>query len=450
MTNLSIIIPAFNEGEGLEQAVKGLYFLLQENGMLEGCEFLIFNDFSSDNTGEVADNLAKELNNVRVIHNKKNMGLGYNFQEGARQARGEYVTWSPGDNENLPESIIKTLRMVGKADIVIPYTSNMEVRPLSRRILSNLYTKINNTIFGLNLKYYNGLSVYKRELLVSLPVITNSFAFAAEILVTLLKSGTSYVEVPIEIQPRLSGKSSALKLKNIIKVIKTISSLFLRINVRGGKKIVSEFKKSDFVKAFIAGEMMALLALPILLNLDFFNFEIFQKGKLVLPFLLFWLSFLPLVSVLGLHLAYRLAVAKWPVLFEVSKYGLIGLLNTVLTAGLLNILIILTGIVDGWEFDVFVAISFVTAVIHSFFWNKFWAFESKDTNKAKSEFKRFVAVSLVVTFIYTALMHLLVNVVGAPVNITAAAWVNISYLILVPVAFLGNFFGYKFFVFNNN
>ncbi len=230
MNNLSvsIIIPAFNEEKHLKDAVEGLLVVLNKESL--DWEILIINDCSSDKTGEIADSLTQKDERIKAVHNKKNRGLGYNFRKGTKLAKGEYVTWLPGDNENDPESLIDTIKKAGEKDIVIAYTSNMEVRAKNRRLLSNIYTKINNTLFGLNLNYYNGLSVYKRDLLMKTPKWGNSFAFAAEILVQLLKSGATYIEVPIKIKP--TQKTSALKLKNFIGVGKAISSLFWKVKIR--------------------------------------------------------------------------------------------------------------------------------------------------------------------------------------------------------------------------
>lgn len=230
---ISIIVPAYNEEKNLSNAITSLCAELKNKGMSEQCEIIIFNDCSKDKTGEVADNLAKINANIRVFHNKKNMGLGYNFKEGVRVAKGEYVTWLPGDNENLTDSFVETLEHAGKADIIIPFTTNQEVRPLIRRLVSGIYTSANNFLFGLDLTYYNGLSVYKRDFLnVILPQMTHSFAFSAEIIINLLKSGATYLEVPVKIKPRINGKSSAFKIKNIIGTAKTISLLFWNINVK--------------------------------------------------------------------------------------------------------------------------------------------------------------------------------------------------------------------------
>lgn len=223
-------MPALNEEKNLELAVNGLVPLLEKEEFLGDYEILIFDDGSIDKTGEIGENLAKENFRIKVIHNPQNMGLGYNFRKGVELATGKYITWFPGDNENLPGPFINTIKYIGEADIIIPYVTNIKARSLKRRFLSRAYTFLINFIFGLNIRYYNGLVVYRRDLLLGIPPWGNSFAYAAEILVPLIKSGASYIEAPVEIRP--TSKTSALKLKRVIGVVKTILSLFWRINIK--------------------------------------------------------------------------------------------------------------------------------------------------------------------------------------------------------------------------
>ena len=238
-SSLSVIIPVYMEAENIRDAVRNAIKAIENTGIKE-YEIIIIDclrqDGTHDGTPDIADEIALITPKVRVIHNNSYVNLGYKYFQGVRSAKYDYVTWIPGDNENLPESITETYKLIGKTDIVIPYTSNMEVRPFSRQVISRFYTLINNLLFGLNLHYYNGLSVFRKNLLKVLPPITDSFAFAAEILIYSLKSGASYIEVPIKIQAHaLKRKSSAFKFENIIGTIKAILSLFWKVRIKRNK-----------------------------------------------------------------------------------------------------------------------------------------------------------------------------------------------------------------------
>jgi len=203
--------------------------------------------------------------------------------------------------------------------------------------------------------------------------------------------------------------------------------------------------KTDFLKAAIAGAIIALFGLPVLKNLNFLNsFSFFG----LCAFLAAWLLFLPPLSVLALFLSHKLALFFEKIFFfEVGKYGLIGMLNTLISGGVFNLLMAITGVAKGLTADLFIAIGFSAAITHSFFWNKFWTFKAHDKKEIKREYFKFFALSGAVALLNLFLMHILINVVGNHIKIEPKIWANISIGILIPVSFLGNFFGYKLLVF---
>ena len=235
---LSVVVPAYNEEKNLEDAVKSVLSAVKD---FKDYEILIFNDHSSDSTGKIADELASKNKKIRVIHNERNMGLGYNYSKGIELARMNYFTFFPGDNENSDTSFAKMLKDIGKADILIPYTTNQNVRQWYRRIISGTFTSLMNLLFGLNLKYYNGNVAYKTEVLRKVKITTFSFAYSAEILIKLIKTGHSYRELGIEIKP--TNKTSIFKPKNMVNVGKTILNLFWEVDVKNRHKYKSKINR---------------------------------------------------------------------------------------------------------------------------------------------------------------------------------------------------------------
>lgn len=234
MKGLTVIVPVYTEAANIQAAVRGALDVLQR-AELPAYEIIIVDckrpDGTDDGTPRLADELARENSAIRVIHNPY-VNLGYKYFQGVQAARYDHITWIPGDNENAMDSILETFRHIGEADIIIPYPINPEIRPWSRRFLSRLYIVAYNIAFGLRLRYYNGLSIYRTDQLRRLPQWTESFAFASEILVFLLKSGAPFVEVPIRLQTRSSGKTTAFKAKNIIQVLGVFASMIGRIHFR--------------------------------------------------------------------------------------------------------------------------------------------------------------------------------------------------------------------------
>lgn len=228
--SVSIVIPAYNEETKLAPTVGFVLEALSRHNIAD-FEIIIFDDASTDKTGEVADELVKKYPQIKVIHNPKNMNLGFNFVRGMALAKKEFVGMVPGDNETDPETLDNIFKVLGQTDIVIPYIQNPEARPWGRRFLSSAYVKIINTAFGLKMRYYNGLCFFRSSMVKRAPVYTHGFAYMTEILLKLLKSGADYIEVPMIIRVRARGATKAFRVKNILSVFKTFLTLFWEVQI---------------------------------------------------------------------------------------------------------------------------------------------------------------------------------------------------------------------------
>lgn len=224
---LSVIIPALNEERNIASSIENVLSAIDDN--FSDYEIIVFDDNSSDKTRDIAEKLTAKNKKIQLIHNEKTIGFGYNYRKGVELARFEYVSMIPGDDEISVDSINEMYRAIGKADIVIPYTLNYRSRPLLRRFISFIFTKTLNFIFNLRLNYYNGPVIHRRELIRSVTLSTNSFAFQAEALVKLIKSGHSYIQVGMLLKERRYGRSKAFRIKNILGVLKTVIKLFAEV-----------------------------------------------------------------------------------------------------------------------------------------------------------------------------------------------------------------------------
>ncbi len=226
---ISIIIPALNEEKNIKPTIEEVVAAIGND--FSSYEILIFDDCSKDRTGLIADELSSKNKNVSVIHNANRLGLGGNYKRGVELAKNDYIMLIPGDNQFLRDSLKQIFLPLGAADIIIPYTLNYRIRPLHRQFISRAFTSLVNLLFGLKLKYYNGIVIHKKRIIKSVPISSNGFAYQAEILVRLIKSGHSYKEVGVNILERSHGKSNAFTSKNIYSVLKTLSKLFVDVHI---------------------------------------------------------------------------------------------------------------------------------------------------------------------------------------------------------------------------
>lgn len=89
---LSVIIPVYNAQKYLEEAVQSI--LKQP---CQDIEIIIINDGSQDRSGEVAEQLAKNHENIKVIQSS-NHGVSHARNLGIDAACGEYIAFLDADD----------------------------------------------------------------------------------------------------------------------------------------------------------------------------------------------------------------------------------------------------------------------------------------------------------------------------------------------------------------
>ena len=224
---ITFIVPALNEAAIIESVITQILEVV--DGRFADYEMLLVNDGSTDDTGRIMDRLAASRDKIRVLHNASNISLGGSYQRGLKETRFEYVMLLCGDGGLPAKSLPAIFDQIGKADIVIPYMLNLrEIKTSLRYLLSRTYTGLLNLLFGFKLKYYNGLPVHRTELLRSIRITSMGFGFQGEILVKLLKSGCTYVEVGT-LGSEHTRRSLALRPSNIFSVAKTVLHLIFEI-----------------------------------------------------------------------------------------------------------------------------------------------------------------------------------------------------------------------------
>ena len=216
------VIPCFNEEDNVGATVGSVR---EAMGARDDYEIVLVNDASTDHTLERMQALAATDPHIHVLDNPINLGFGGSYKRGAKAAIATYVMMLPGDDGFPGQSIAEIVSHAGEADIIIPIVTNPGARSWLRALASKGFTTLLNCTFWLDVGYYNGAVLQRNELLRSIEITTNSFAYQAEALVKLIARGATYKHCYVSIQERAAGRSSALSLKNQIAVWRTILHL---------------------------------------------------------------------------------------------------------------------------------------------------------------------------------------------------------------------------------
>lgn len=211
---MSVIIPTFNEALSLPGTLNRLAVFSQTSGLR--LEVVIVDDGSPDGTGQIAENLASELEpaiSMKVIHRASKLGLSGALFEGVQHAEGQWVTILDADNSHDLSSLRSMFQVaLSGADLVIGsrYVAGgrIEAWPLYRRIISLSATRLARTMFGLRVRDpVSGFALMSRSLAQRLPPPRNPRGSKLVLEVLVRMRPGRVVEVPIRFHDRANGAS---------------------------------------------------------------------------------------------------------------------------------------------------------------------------------------------------------------------------------------------------
>lgn len=208
-----LVLPTYNERENIEELVGAVRPMLPASAHI-----LIVDDNSPDGTGDVADRLAAESENVSVLHRPVKEGLGPAYVAGFRLALEEgagLILEMDSDFSHEPAYLPRLLDAARKADLVIGsrYVVGGGVGDWGamRRAISrggSLYARL---ALGVGVRdLTGGFKCFRREVLEAVNLDTvqsRGYAFQVELTYRAIQHGFTVVEVPIVFRDRRRGSS---------------------------------------------------------------------------------------------------------------------------------------------------------------------------------------------------------------------------------------------------
>ena len=202
---LSIVIPAYNEAERIEQTLETVRGYLRSQPLR--AEVLVVNDGSRDRTGPLVAACARHWSDLRLVDNPRNLGKGFSVRNGALEARGKVVLISDADLsapiEEMPKLIDPILS--GKRDLTLGSRaldrSLIGIRQSAfREVAGRLFNGLVQFLTGLPYRDTQcGFKAFRRELM--LPVLARQriagFGFDPEILFLARARGLRLEEIPV-------------------------------------------------------------------------------------------------------------------------------------------------------------------------------------------------------------------------------------------------------------
>jgi len=257
---LSIVIPAYNERNFIEEVVRRVMdapydkeIIIVDDGSTDGTRQYLGSRFKVQGSRLEAENIEQRAeskrerfnpdiggtsrnadveiqnsNEVKVIFHEKNMGKGGAVRNGVSVARGDIIIIQDADLEYDPKDYPTLLEPIleGKADVVYGsrflggphrvhyfwhYVGNMLIT-----LLSNMATDLNLTDME------TGYKVFKREVFQGIEIKSNRFGFEPEITAKVARKGCVVYEVPISYYGRSYEEGKKITWKDGVKAVFTI------------------------------------------------------------------------------------------------------------------------------------------------------------------------------------------------------------------------------------
>jgi dolichol-phosphate mannosyltransferase len=212
---ISLIIPAYNESEGVRQTAAAVRNILTYLRKKNEVEVVFVNDGSKDDTAALLQAEFQDDPQVRIVSHSVNRGLGAALRTGFEHAKGDIIITTDFDG-TYPLSTIPQLlarMIVDQADIVTasPYHPQGSVQGVpSYRLLfsfgaSLLYRLLVSWRIHTWTALYRG---YRREVIERISFESNDFLAGTELLVKALRAGYRVTEFPTTLYVRTFGQSS--------------------------------------------------------------------------------------------------------------------------------------------------------------------------------------------------------------------------------------------------
>ena len=228
--DLSVVVPAFNEGSSIESALVNLDDVFKRDQ--RSYEIVVIDDGSSDNTLLEALLYARKNVHVRVLSSDENNGKGYALKTGFMKSIGDVVVFADSGLEIKLDVVSKYIEALNRGDIVIASKWHPESRvdiSLLRRSLSHCFNVLVKIMIGINVKdTQTGLKAIKKSSFENIiPWLTiKRFAFDVELLAVANLHGLKIVEMPVQL--RLNAPP---KTKEILKMFIDLLRITYRVRV---------------------------------------------------------------------------------------------------------------------------------------------------------------------------------------------------------------------------
>lgn len=218
---LSLVIPAYNEEECIENTVSELIneFMSTDAHL----ELVLVNNGSNDNTSKILKNLEKLYSDVKVVTIGVNEGFGWGVINGLRNAHGDYVGYIGADGQISARDTVRVFERLKSKNLDLCKSRRIKREDgVLRFFLSKSFNMLFYILYHVSVNDVNGTpKIMKYECYKRLDLESKDWFIDAELLIKSATLGFEMGDVDVIFKKRNRGKSN-VKANTIFEFIKNL------------------------------------------------------------------------------------------------------------------------------------------------------------------------------------------------------------------------------------
>ncbi|MBO6302450.1 MAG: glycosyltransferase family 2 protein [Ruminiclostridium sp.] len=290
---LSVIVPAYNERENIENTAAVLSDILRKNGT--EFELMFVDDGSSDNTWELIEKLSERDSSIRGLHFSRNFGKEGAIFAGLRRCVGDCAVVIDCDLQHPPELIPEMLRLHEQGyEVVEAIKSSRGKESLMYRLFAKTFYRIMKSSSDVDLDRASDFKLMDRKVIDALNDLPERITFFRALSSWV---GFKTVKVEFEVAPRNAGttkwnfrKLLKFALNNItsftnfpMQIVTILGTLFLLFALVMGIQSLVKYFGGQALEGFTTVNILILLSAAVIMRalgiIGYYMSKIYEEIK---------------------------------------------------------------------------------------------------------------------------------------------------------------------------
>ena len=220
--SLSLIVPAYNEEELIEETIK--IYNNELKRLFTKYEIIAVDDGSTDNTQKILKKLQLSIKPLKIVKHKTNLGVGKALIDGFAKAKMDYVLHNSADRAFDLKDLGKIKGELNNYDVIVFVRYDRSANSPFRKLTSRTSLFLIKLFFRTPIKDYHFVQLYKNNILSTVKLEAHDTFMPPELLIKLYNKGYKFNHVQAVFHKRTAGKS---KYNNPIRYLIYLKELLI-------------------------------------------------------------------------------------------------------------------------------------------------------------------------------------------------------------------------------